>query len=440
MEVRPVAISMIVVNERQRKTIDVAELKSLASDIDRYGLLHPIVISRDGTLLAGERRLRACRDILGWTHISANFLDELPYRQQFLIEFTENERRQNLTWQERMEAIYTYHKICIAEEGSAWTAEKTAADLDVTAQHVSKQLAVYPKREDPLVKQAGSLETAANTVRRLTERYEQDMIGGIGSRFERDAIPDNPIQIADFNTWAPAYTGRKFNVIHCDFPYGINSQNHDGQGRAERSTYDDSPETFWTLFKTLSVQLDNFCSPAAHMIFWFSPNIYGNVWEALKLLDGFRWDEHPLIWMRGENEGIAPDPQRRPRRCYEMAFFGWRGDRKLVKIKANIFKAPTEREVHPHEKNEAMLRHFLEMVVDSGTNLFDPTCGSGSAMRAGVSLGAARVLGLEADESYAAAARRAFANSGGGSGLGRGNGVSNPMAGGASPPDQAANP
>jgi hypothetical protein len=30
MEVRPIAISMIVVNERQRKTIDVAELKSLA--------------------------------------------------------------------------------------------------------------------------------------------------------------------------------------------------------------------------------------------------------------------------------------------------------------------------------------------------------------------------------------------------------------------------
>jgi DNA modification methylase len=177
------------------------------------------------------------------------------------------------------------------------------------------------------------------------------------------------------------------------------------------------------------------------MIFWFSPNIYTNVWEALKLLDGFRWDEHPLIWMRGENEGIAPDPQRRPRRCYEMAFFGWRGDRKLVKTKANIFQATTEREVHPHEKNEAMLRHFLEMVVDSGTRLFDPTCGSGSALRAAIALGAARaILGLEADESYAAAARRAFTNSSGGSGLGRGNGLSNPVAGGASAPDQTANP
>jgi hypothetical protein len=54
-------------------------------------------------------------------------------------------------------------------------------------------------------------------------------------------------------------------------------------------------------------------------------------------------------------------------------------------------------------------------------------------------LGAA-VLGLEADESYAAAARRAFTNSSNGSGLGRGNGLSDHVAGGASPPDQAANP
>jgi DNA modification methylase len=139
-------------------------------------------------------------------------------------------------------------------------------------------------------------------------------------------------------------------------------------------------------------------------------------------------------------KALPPIPQRRPRRCYEMAFFGWRGDRKLVKTKANIFQAPTEREVHPHEKNEAMLRHFLEMVVDSGTRLFDPTCGSASAIRASLSLGATACLGLEADESYAAAARRAFANNNHGSGLGRGNGLSDHVAGGPAPPDQAANP
>src|SRR3954465_15518210 len=116
MEVRPIEINMIVVNDRQRKVMDPKELQALAEDIERNGLLHPIVISRDGTLLAGERRLKACQ-ILGWTHIPANFLDELPFRQQFLIEFTENERRQNLTWEDRAKAVYTYHRICCDEDG-----------------------------------------------------------------------------------------------------------------------------------------------------------------------------------------------------------------------------------------------------------------------------------------------------------------------------------
>jgi hypothetical protein len=442
MKVRSVLIDFITVNERQRKFIDPAKLQELADDIAVRGLLQPIVITRDGVLMAGERRMLACGKILGWTHIPANYLDELANRERFLVEFTENERRQNLTWQERAQAIATYHKICLSEAGSDWTAEKTAKDLLVSSQLVYEYLSLENPdyREHPLVKTATSAKTAVNIVRRLVSRHEQDMTGGIYSTGRVEDIPDSPIQIADFNIWAPAYTGPKFNVIHCDFPYGINSQNHDGQGRAERSTYDDSPETFWTLFKTLSLHLDNFCSPAAHMIFWFSPNIYGNVWEALKLLDGFRWEEHPLIWMRGENEGIAPDPHRRPRRCYEMAFFGWRGDRKLIKTKANIFQAPTERETHPHEKNSEMLKHFLGMVTDQGTALFDPTCGSGSALHAAASLGADRLLGLEADESYAAAGRRAFANSSNGSGLGRGNGLSDHVERGGSPPDQAANP
>src|SRR3954463_13314322 len=116
MDCRPIAIDMIIVNERQRKTIERGPLQSLADDIERHGLLHPIVITREGTLMAGERRLEACK-LLGWTHIPANFLDELSFRQQFLIEFTENERRQNLTWEERTKAIATYHNMCLAEVG-----------------------------------------------------------------------------------------------------------------------------------------------------------------------------------------------------------------------------------------------------------------------------------------------------------------------------------
>jgi ParB/RepB/Spo0J family partition protein len=435
MEVRSVLIDSIIVNDRQRKLIEREPLSALAKDIEQHGLLHPIVVTRSGTLMAGERRLEACK-LLGWTHIPANFLEDLPERQRFLIEFTENERRQSLTWEERTKAIFAYHDMSIKEEGSGWTQEKTADDLGLAQNSISRYLTVFEELEHPLVKKATSIKTAVNTVKRIHERRDQDTFYGLSTVDKY--IPDHPIQIADFSVWAPSYSGPKFNLIHIDFPYGINAHKTEGQSSALEVEYTDTPKTFWTLFKTLSVELDRFCSPAAHMIFWFSPSIYIDVWNALKLLDGFQWDEHPLIWMRGVNEGIAPDPQRRPRRCYEMAFFGWRGDRKLVQTKSNIFQAPTEREDHPHEKNEEMLRHFFGMVVDQGTRLFDPTCGSGSALRAGKSLGAEIVLGLETSSDYAIRARRAFdaANSSG-SGIGRGNGISDPLAGGQSPVGQS---
>jgi hypothetical protein len=145
------------------------------------------------------------------------------------------------------------------------------------------------------------------------------------------------------------------------------------------------------------------------MIFWFSPNIYGNVWEALKLLDGFRWDDTPLSGCVVRMRALPPTPNADPAAAMRWLSLAGVATAKLVKTKANIFQAPTEREVHPHEKNEAMLRHFLEMVVDSGTLFLIPPAGP-VVLSSSTRLGAT-VLGLEADESYAAAARRAFANS-----------------------------
>jgi hypothetical protein len=144
--------------------------------------------------MAGERRMLACGKILGWTHIPANYLDELPNRERFIVEFTENERRQNLTWQERAQAIATYHKMSIDEIGSNWTAEKTAKDLLVSMQLVSEYLCLQNNdfREHPLVKTATSAKTAVNTVRRLVSRHEQDMIGGIYSTRPVESISTAP--------------------------------------------------------------------------------------------------------------------------------------------------------------------------------------------------------------------------------------------------------
>jgi ParB family chromosome partitioning protein len=51
------AIESVIVGERHRR--DLGDLDALAANIKDTGLLRPIVVRRDGTLIAGERRLRA---------------------------------------------------------------------------------------------------------------------------------------------------------------------------------------------------------------------------------------------------------------------------------------------------------------------------------------------------------------------------------------------
>jgi hypothetical protein len=60
------SIAEIRIGERHRK--DLGDLQSLAQDIAELGLIHAIPIAHDNTLIAGVRRLEACR-LLGWERV-----------------------------------------------------------------------------------------------------------------------------------------------------------------------------------------------------------------------------------------------------------------------------------------------------------------------------------------------------------------------------------
>jgi len=87
-------ISEIIVGERRRE--DLGDIEALAKSIRQYGLLHPIVVDDKKRLVAGERRLEACKQ-LGWEEISVTFLGELTEEQLCEIELEENIRRKDLS-------------------------------------------------------------------------------------------------------------------------------------------------------------------------------------------------------------------------------------------------------------------------------------------------------------------------------------------------------
>jgi N6-adenosine-specific RNA methylase IME4 len=65
-------IGSIKVEARYRE--DLGDIEGLAQSINQVGLLHPIVITADGRLIAGQRRLEACKS-LGWSKIPVTIID-----------------------------------------------------------------------------------------------------------------------------------------------------------------------------------------------------------------------------------------------------------------------------------------------------------------------------------------------------------------------------
>jgi hypothetical protein len=66
------AINEIIVGHRHRR--DLGDVDGLARSIEQIGLLHPVVVRSDGTLVAGGRRLAACRQ-LGCSEIPTTVVD-----------------------------------------------------------------------------------------------------------------------------------------------------------------------------------------------------------------------------------------------------------------------------------------------------------------------------------------------------------------------------
>ncbi|MCH4542948.1 ParB/RepB/Spo0J family partition protein [Ochrobactrum sp. A-1] len=90
-------ISDIKIGDRHRN--DLGDLSALARSIGAQGLLQPIGVTSENVLVFGERRLTACRDILGWTEIEARIVDVTSIVEG---EHDENELRKDFTPSERV--------------------------------------------------------------------------------------------------------------------------------------------------------------------------------------------------------------------------------------------------------------------------------------------------------------------------------------------------
>lgn len=412
-EFRNTLISSITINRDARQRKELRNIEDLAESIARLGLIHPIVIDRDNVLVAGERRLTACTQ-LGWSHVTTQYREDLDELTAWAIELEENIKRSDLTWQEECAAIEQYHKLREQQEG-VWTKADTARELGIDPRTIGNKLDVAKEisQGNERVINADKYSTARNITERKKSREAASTIDDAGAAIDmalgivtptKEITPARsvPLLNEDFHEWASAYCGPRFNMIHCDFPYGVGMHKSDQGAGQEFGTYADGEDVYWKLLDTLEMSMSNVVDDSAHLIFWFSMDFYNRTFIRLTQM-GWKVNPFPLIWFKNDNTGIIPDAQRGPRRVYETAFFASRGDRLLTErgARANTFAfAGRGKEIHMNEKPVPMLQHFMSMCVDEVSRVLDPTAGSANALKAATNLGAPTVLGLERDSEF----------------------------------------
>lgn len=404
-----VEIDRITVDREKRQRRELTNVEEMMDSLKRRGQIHNIVLGTDYALIVGERRLEAAKR-LGWSHIEAKFIDELDEKERHAIELEENIKRINLDWKDECRAVYEYH-LWRKQEEPEWSVDKSAESLGYSSGHIRERISVAQELEkgNEMVMASPRFSTARGITRRATERAMLSNVLGLRESAGSPLLQaPSPILTEDFNKWAPIYTGPKFNFIHCDFPYGIGADKFNQGAATAHGGYDDSESTYWQLIDTLCDSLERLAAEQCHIMFWFSMHFYEASREYISRRSDFRIDPFPLVWTKSDNIGILPDPERGPRRIYETAFFGSRGDRKVVRAVSNSIAYPSQRDEHMSIKPAGMLEHFFRMFVDSSTLFLDPTCGSGGALRVAKNLGAANVLGLEKNEEFAERARLAY--------------------------------
>lgn len=446
-----VRISQIKVDREGRQRREI-ETRSLEASIVRNGLIQPVVVTRDLQLKAGERRLTACRN-LGFEEIPVVFLEDLDPIEARIIELEENIKREDLQWRDQIAGVGEIHSL-FQERDPSWTMTETAEAVSLSLSTVSMYLRVQAEAHDPRVQQATTVREAYGILTRRDQRAlgdamqelldttdavapladpqegiegdEQQQTGRGADNspgnldrpdgvFSRQYSFQDSILIQDFLQWAPQYAGPKFNLLHCDFPYGVNLfGGAQGRGAEPTAGYRDTADLYWQLLETLCTCLPKLMSVSAHLMFWHSarPEIQHRTLEIFKrLAPQLQFSRFPLIWFKSDNAGISSDSRREPRHVYEACLLGSQGARSIVEIRADLYACPTDKKLHPSCKPESMLKHFMTMLVDGNTSLLDPTCGSGAALRAAEALGARQVFGLELDPKFAEAAKQALRQS-----------------------------
>jgi N6-adenosine-specific RNA methylase IME4/ParB-like chromosome segregation protein Spo0J len=216
-------IDQINVGFRYRK--DLGDLRSLAESIEEVGLLHPVVVTPEGRLIAGQRRLEACR-LLGWNDVPVTVVD--------LYQAARGEAHENFVRKDLLpsEIVALKRAIEPLERREARQRQGSRAALCLPATVAEGQRAYPGETRDKIARYLGvgrtTIERAEAVIEAAEDEPEEfgylveqmDRSGKVAGVYRRLTIMK---QARELEAAPPALPTGPFNVIVADPPWRYES-------------------------------------------------------------------------------------------------------------------------------------------------------------------------------------------------------------------------
>ncbi|MEK0324145.1 MAG: DNA methyltransferase [Nitrosopumilus sp.] len=415
-----IPIESISVSERQRKGDSIGgsqsleHINTLASSMDKYGLLQPILVMQgeDGTkgfeLVAGFNRLHAAR-FLEWENIEALISSELDPITKKEVELEENIRRKNLEWWEKAAAVAEIHDMRTAEDPE-WSMRKTAEligeSLGTIQQSVDLQKAID---EDDSLKEEITLVSALRRrkeTKQLDKRKAEIERQQTGQQRTAQAI----IHVGDALDLIKEEKDETYDAIVTNFPFGVDLRLKHQGAKENREVYDDNETEITHLVQAVVKESFRVLKDDSWMVAFFDirkicynnfqARLNSQILSQYNIDPGLIFDSMGLTWWMEEagfsyvtplpgiwakpnkSQGLIGNPAKGMVVAYEALVFAAKGDAILLKRGRNnlfVYDTPlTGDRVHPLQMPTDLCSELISMVCLGGSHILDPFAGSGS--------------------------------------------------------------
>lgn len=392
-----IKISEISWDNRSRK--DLGDLQDLAEDIKRLGLIHPIVLDENNTLIAGARRLSALiiLEIFELTEdIHFRYMDNLTALEKKEIELSENTKRKDFTWQEEIVLKQKLHILReqIAEEaGKKWTTEDSAKDWGIGERQIQEDISLAKfTKEAPELLEEKDKTTAISKMKRRKEEMRRSIEVSVGF------VPEN-LYHGDCLEIMKTLPEHSVDLALVDTPYGVDLGETENISSAHKA-FEDSKEFSMLLLKDVLTELKRVLKIGAHCYVFYAMWYHCEVAKIVgETLGGVQ--PNPAFWVKPNGAGNRM-PFKRLTIVYEPFWFCWNfsKQRDLLERSDNVFLHNWEQDKkHPAQKPISLYKDLIKLSTHPGEIVLDPTAGSGNSLVAAIEL-KRKYIGIEKDKVY----------------------------------------